>query len=144
MSIRHYRLPLALVAGVSLLAAGCGSDRPADPAAAGAAPPPPVAQANDDDTDITIFTVLGMAKRQSRQSIGPQTGNAVSPVLWQAAQETLKFAGISSEDPMTGLLVTDWYSPPSNRTQRLRVSVFILSRALRSDSLAVNVDRQER
>ena len=44
---------------------------------------------------------------------------------------------------MTGLLVTNWYSPPGKPNERLRVSVFILSRALRSDSLSVTVDRQE-
>ena len=146
MSVRHYRLSLAVAASVSLLAAGCGSDRRpefADPIT-GAVPPRPVAQASDDDTDITIFTVLGLAKRETQRNIGPQTGDQVSPVLWQAAHDTLNFAGITSEDAMTGLLVTNWYSPPANRAQRLRVSVFILSRALRSDSVAVTVERQER
>ena len=59
-------------------------------------------------------------------------------------RSTLHFAGISSEDPMSGLLVTKWYSPPGKPGERLRVSVFILSRALRSDSLAVTVDREVR
>ena len=45
---------------------------------------------------------------------------------------------------MTGLLVTDWYSPKDKTRERLRVSVFILSRALRSDSLSVSVERQVR
>src|SRR5437762_1000462 len=110
MSVRHYRLSLALAASVSLLTAGCGSDRRpelADPIT-GVVPPRPVAQADADDTDITILTVLGLAKRETQRNIGPQTGNAVSPVLWQAAQETLNFARISSEDPMTGLLMTEW------------------------------------
>ena len=88
--------------------------------------------------------MLGLAKRDAERNIGPQTGNTVSPVLWQAALDTLHFAGFTSEDPMTGLLVTNWYSPPGKPNERLRVSVFILSRALRSDSLSVTVDRQER
>ena len=146
MFARHYRLSLALVAALSLPATGCGPDsrtsKAVDPITGAA--PPRIAQASDDDTEETIFTVLGMAKRESQRNIGPPTGNQVSPVLWQAAHDTLNFAGITSEDPMTGLLVTDWYSPARNRAQRLRVSVFILSRALRSDSLSVNVDRQER
>src|SRR5258708_8652217 len=96
------------------------------------------------DTEATIFTVLGLAKREWERGIGPQTGSGVSPELWLASQETLHFAGTSSEDPMTGLLVTDWYTPAGKRTERLRVSVFITSRALRSDSVAVNVERQER
>ena len=45
---------------------------------------------------------------------------------------------------MTGLLVTDWYSPQGKPDERLRVSVFVLSRALRSDSVTVTVERQER
>ena len=69
--------------------------------------------------------------------------DAVSPVLWEAARDTLGFAGFSSEDPMTGLLVTNWYSPAGKTNERLRINVFILSRALRSDSLSVTIDRQE-
>ena len=38
----------------------------------------------------------------------------------------------------------NWYSPPGKPNERLRINVFILSRALRSDSLSVTVDRQER
>lgn len=96
------------------------------------------------DTEANIFTVLGLAKRESARSVGPQTGNAVSPELWQASLDTLTFAKVSSEDPITGLLVTDWYSPAGKPRERLRVTVFILSRALRSDSLTVSVERQER
>ncbi len=96
------------------------------------------------DTDATLWTMLGLAKRESEKNPGPQTGDEVSPILWQAAQDTLHFAGFSSEDPMTGLLVTNWYSPPAKPNERLRVSVFILSRALRSDSVTVTVERQVR
>ena len=148
MSPRHYRPLLGLAASLSLLTAGCGSDRAvrqADPVT-GAVPPQAAARTVPvgEDTEETIFTVLGLAKRESQRNIGPQTGNGVSPELWLATQETLHFAGTSSEDPMTGLLVTNWYSPAGKSTDRLRVSVFITSRALRSDSVAVNVERQER
>ena len=149
MSPRHYRLLLGLAASVSLMVAGCGSDWPGTfvtSPAAGAPSSPPVAENTTDqiDTEATLWTVFGFAKRDSEQNVGPQTGNAVSPILWQATQDTLHFAGFASEDPMTGLLVTDWYSPPGKPNERLRVSVFILSRALRSDSLAVTVERQAR
>ncbi len=151
MSARHYRLLLGVSASLSLLGAGlttgCGSDRAAnqktDPAT-GAPLQQPTRTASADDTDETLWTVLGLARRQSERNIGPQTGSGVSPVLWQAAQETLHFAGTTSEDPMTGLLVTDWYSPRGKPGERLRVTAFITSRALRSDSLSVNVERQER
>lgn len=149
MSIRHYRPLLGLAASISLLLpgllAGCGSDPLAglDPVT-GTRPKQPAAitAAAQDDSDETIFTVLGLAKRESQRNIGPLTGAGVSPVLWEAAHDALKFAGIGSEDPMTGLLVTNWYSPPGKPSERLRVTAFITARALRSDSLAVSIQRQ--
>lgn len=168
MSVRYYGSLLAVAASLSLPLAGCGLElkkeypstagvaataAPAAPtpvpalAAAAAAPASPttkVASLDPYGTDQTIWTVLGLAKRDAERNEGPQTGNTVSPVLWQAALETFHFAGTSSEDPLTGVVVTNWYSPPSKPTERLRVSVFILSRALRSDSLGVTVERQVR
>jgi hypothetical protein len=138
-----------LVAGLAVvLTAGCGSDpgREARDPVTGRLPTQAVRQAPIDDpthTEENIWTVLGLAKRSSERDIGPQTGKTVSPVLWEAARDTLAFAGLASEDPMTGQIVTNWYSPPGKPNERLKVSVFILSRALRSDSLSVTVDRQE-
>jgi hypothetical protein len=148
MSARYYGLLLGVAASVSLIIVGCSGRRAelaADPVT-GAMPPPPVAKTNADepDTEATLWTLLGLAKRESDRNIGPQTGATVSPVLWQATLDTLNFAGISSEDPMSGLLATNWYSPRGKPQERLRVIVFILSRALRSDSITVTVERQER
>lgn len=150
MSARYYGLLLGLAASTSLLTAGCGSDRArqaADPVT-GRLPTPivaPQAAARDPDrTDETLWSWLGLGKRRSESDAGPQTGGSVSPVLWVAARDALEFAGTASEDPMTGLLMTNWYSPPAKPNERLRVSVFILSRALRSDSVTVTVERQER
>lgn len=157
MSALYYRLLRAAAAGFPLFAAGlvvasiagCGSGPPPearDPVT-GRLPATPVNQSPIDDpqrTDETIWTVLGLAKKDAERNVGPQTGNTVSPVLWEASRDALGFAGFASEDPFTGLLVTNWYTPPGKPNERLRVSVFILSRALRSDSLSLTVDRQER
>jgi Domain of unknown function (DUF3576) len=146
MSLRYYRLLLGVAASLSLLTAGCGSNRPetaADPVT-GKMPTAPVAQRKSDepDTQATLWTVLGLAKSPSEGNVGPQTGNSVSPILWQATLDTLHFAGVNAEDPMTGLYRTNWYSPPGTAAERLRVTVFVLSRALRSDSVAVTVERE--
>ena len=85
------------------------------------------------DTEATIWTVLGLAKKPSEHEPGPQTGNTVSPILWQAAHDTLNFVKFSSEDPLTGLLVTNWYSPRDKPDERYKISVFVLSRELRSE-----------
>ena len=174
MSVRYYGSLLAVAASLSLPLAGCGLELKKEypstvaapvasaPAAPAVMPAPVLAPAasatatapvsattraaafDPDGTDQTLWTVLGLAKRDAQRNQGPQTGNTVSPVLWQATLDTLHFAGTSSEDPLTGVVVTNWYSPPAKPGERLRVSVFILSRALRSDSLAVTVERQVR
>jgi hypothetical protein len=148
MLVRYYGLSLGLVASISLGLAGCSGGRaangPQDTVAGSATPQVAAEKAEDDWTDQTLWTWIGLAKLPSRQNQGPRTGALVSPVLWAAAQDALRFAGISSEDPVTGLLVTKWYSPPGKPDERLRISVFILSRALRSDSLAVTAERETR
>ena len=72
----------------------------------------------------------GVGSRQEREAErppGPQTGRQVSPVLYQAALDTLKFTKLASEDPLGGSLVTDWYSPRDKPDERFRIDVFILS-----------------
>ena len=150
MSVRYYRLLPAFAASLSLLLpgllGGCGSNR-ADSDAGG--PRPTAVQAasskpDEIDTESNIWTVLGMAKRPSQRNLGPQIGDQVSPIIWEAAHDALSFVKIASEDPLTGVIQTDWYSPPGKPNERLRVNVFILSRALRSDSVSVSVEREQR
>jgi hypothetical protein len=148
MSAGYYRLLPMLAASLSLLTAACGSDRPATGAGADPqAPPAPTSarsQPEEIDTESSIWTVLGLAKRPSQRRQGPQVGDQVNPTLWLAVHDTLGFMRIVSEDPLTGMLTTDWYSPPRKPAERLRISVFILSPVLRSDALSLTVERQER
>jgi hypothetical protein len=96
------------------------------------------------DTEATIWTVLGLAKKPSEHEPGPHTGNTVSPILWQAALDTLSFVKFSTQDPLTGELVTEWYSPQDKPNERYKIDVFVLARTVRSDAVAVTIDRQER
>ncbi|MBV8122040.1 MAG: DUF3576 domain-containing protein [Alphaproteobacteria bacterium] len=149
----HYRLPAVLAASLSLMLVACGSTRPAPQAAGppGAASPPQDAAnlktaadtPGEIDTEATIWTVLGLAKKPSQHPPGPHTGNTVSPILWQAARDTLSFVKFTTEDPLTGELVTDWYSPKGKPNERYKIDVFVLARTLRSDAVAVTIDRQE-
>ncbi|HEU0157043.1 MAG TPA: DUF3576 domain-containing protein [Stellaceae bacterium] len=148
MTVIHYRLPAVLAASLSLALAACASTAPTPgPQVAGKAKDSAQLfvqkEPNEIDTDATIWTVLGMAKEQRYREPGPQTGSTVSPILWQAALDTLSFVKFASQDPLGGSLVTDWYSPKGNPNVRYRITVFVLSRSLASDSVAVTVDRQE-
>lgn len=148
MPAAYHRLLPAFAATVLLLG-GCSASKVAQPDAAMAELPQPVQQEASAgtegtmDTEATIWTILGIAKRPSAE-VGPQTGPGVSPVLWQAVLDTLNFVELDSTDPVAGLAVTKWYSPKNKPNERYRITAFVKSRALRSDALAVTVERQTR
>lgn len=149
MPVPYYRLLAAFAASLSLLLGACTATKTAQSDAVAAELPKPEQQeASADvdggmDTETTFWQLIGVAKKPSKIP-GPQTGPGVSPILWQAAIDTLNFADFDSQDPTAGLIVTKWYSPKNKPNERLRVTVFIKSRALRSDSLFVTVERQTR
>jgi len=148
MPAPYYRLLVAFAASLSLLVSGCIATKTTQSDASVAELPKPVQQEaalpeGEMDTESTIWTLLGIAKKP-HTDLGPETGPGVSPVLWQAALDTLNFAGMDSLDPQAGLMVTNWYSPKGKSDERLRITGFIKSRALRSDSIVVTVERQTR
>ena len=144
MPVVHYRLSVAFAASLSLAVASCAATQSSDPPNAANGQQASTSDPGEIDTEATIWTVLGIAKKESQRQIGPQTGSTVSPILWQAALDTLNFVSFASEDPLAGSLVTDWYSPSGKPNERYKVNVFILARSLRSDALAVTVTRQAR
>ena len=144
MSVAHYRLSVAFAASLSLAVAACGLQPLSEQPDAANAQQASTAEPSEIDTEATIWTVLGLAKKESEKPIGPQTGATVSPILWQATLDTLNFVTFASQDPLAGSLVTDWYSPSDKPNERYRINVFILARTLRSDALAVTVTRQAR
>jgi hypothetical protein len=71
---------------------------------------------------------------------GPGIG--VNPFLWRGALLTLGSVPLVSADPFGGVIITDWYNPVTAPDERFKENVFILSGALRSDGIRVNVFRQ--
>jgi len=72
------------------------------------------------------------------------SGIGVNSFLWRASLDTLSFLPLSSADPFGGVIITDWYTPPESPQERLKVTVYILGRELRSDGVRVAVFRQKR
>jgi hypothetical protein len=73
---------------------------------------------------------------------GDESGIGVNSYLWRAALDTVAFMPLASADPFGGVILTDWYSPPDNAGERLKLNVFILDKQLRSDGIQVKVFRQ--
>jgi hypothetical protein len=140
MLASYYRFLLPLAATLSLALGACSSDTPQ------AAAPMKQLAANEPkgfDSDATIWSFLGLTREHPEQEPGPKTGPNVNPILWEAARQTLSFAKTASQDPMTGQLTTKWYSPQGKPDERFKIYVFFFDRDLRSDSIAVNVLRQQ-
>jgi hypothetical protein len=83
------------------------------------------------DTGATI-----VAGGNNRLTLG------VNSYLWHATLDTLAFMPLQSADPFGGVVITDWYVAPNAPSERLKVTIYIMDRALRADGLKVVVFRQ--
>jgi hypothetical protein len=75
-------------------------------------------------------------------SSGGRITLGVNAFLWHASLDTLSFMPLQSADPFGGVILTDWYSDPSDPNERMRVTVYILDRRLRADGIRVTAFRQ--
>jgi len=100
----------------ALVLAGCGSSNDG---------------AREMDTGTSSIT-----SGSSRVTLG------VNSYLWHASLDTLSFLPLASADPFGGVIISDWYVAPSSPNERLKVTVYIMDRALLADGLKVVVFRQ--
>ncbi len=66
----------------------------------------------------------------------------VNSYLWRASLDTLSFMPLMQADSSGGVIVTDWYTNPSNPGERVKVSVTILDQDLRADALRIAASRE--
>ncbi|HEY6432977.1 MAG TPA: DUF3576 domain-containing protein [Acetobacteraceae bacterium] len=86
---------------------------------------------------------FGTAKQQKQDnSGGVGAGLGVNAYLWRGALDTLSFMPLSSADPFSGVIITDWYSPPTTEGERFKATAYIMGRELRSDAVRVAIFRQ--
>ena len=69
-------------------------------------------------------------------------GLGVNSYLWRASLDTISFMPVNSADPFGGVIITDWHSPGQVDSERFKMNVYILGRALRADGVRVAVFRQ--
>lgn len=66
----------------------------------------------------------------------------VNAFLWRATLDTLAFMPMASADPFGGVIITDWYAPPSAPQTRFKVNAYILSKVLTASAVQVSVFEQ--
>ena len=104
----------------------------------------------DDPTRETIFGPGGLSAALFDDKAGISDGGGggggigVNAFLWRAALDTFSFLPPFSADPIGGVIIYDWYSPPETPGERFKVTVYILDTRLRADGIKVAVFRQVR
>jgi hypothetical protein len=66
----------------------------------------------------------------------------VNAYLWRASLETVSFMPLVQTDANGGVIVTDWYVNPQNPAERMKMTITVLDKDLRSDALRVAASRQ--
>jgi len=80
---------------------------------------------------------------EDRSATGGDVSQAgVNAYLWRGAIDTLSFMPFASADPVGGIIITDWYTPPTATGERFKATAYILGTQLRSDAIRVAVFRQ--
>lgn len=87
-------------------------------------------------------TVFNFGKSNKNEEAGANSGVGVNAYLWRGALDTLSFMPLVSADAFGGVIITDWYQPPSASGERFKATAYILGRQLRADGVKVSIFRQ--
>lgn len=82
------------------------------------------------------FDIL-TGKDKSSNETGSIIGMPVNPYLWKASLETINFMPLSSVDPISGTIITDWYSSQNNQNERCKLNIFINGAELKTQNIRV-------
>ena len=141
------RLTVVTLLLASMLAlVGCGhtTPNPTDPAYSGMQGPNATGDMPGGSVLGDSSLVFGTDKGRTNKGGGGTGGGAlgVNAYLWRGALDTLSFMPLSSADPFGGVIITDWFTPPSSNGERFKATAYILGRELRSDGVRVTIFRQ--
>ena len=75
-----------------------------------------------------------------------QSGDSlpVNALLWRAALDIASFVPLDDVDTFGGSIVTEWHQPKATPNQRLKLTMFVVGRELRSDAITVRAYIQNR
>lgn len=73
---------------------------------------------------------------------GGAMGMSANPYIWRAALETVSFMPLASADSVGGVIVTDWYSSATSKSERLKLTIYITDRQLRADAIKVTIHKE--
>ena len=125
------RLTALVLSGI--LFAGCSNFQPAQP--------------QEEKEPVSFLTgKTGGIKLSDLGDLNKSDAGAlpVNAILWRASLEITALLPIADVDTFGGTIITDWYSLPDKANERIKITVFVVDRELRSDAIRVTVHVQNR
>ena len=86
---------------------------------------------------------LKLSDFDSKES-SPGDSLPVNALLWRAALDIASFVPLDDVDTFGGSIVTEWHHPKDRPNQRLKLTMFVIGRELRSDAITVRAYIQKR
>lgn len=83
---------------------------------------------------IITFSTNSFASNSAPYQIG------VNRFAWYAALKLINFMPLSSADPFSGVIITDWYS--LNENEKYKVDIYVLEENLTANTVQVKVFKQ--
>ena len=68
----------------------------------------------------------------------------VNALLWRAALDVASYVPLDDVDTFGGSIVTEWHQSKATPNQRLKLTMFVIGRELRSDAITVRAYIQNR
>ena len=136
---------IAAIVAVATLAACSGDQRAQEPVGPRSGP---TGKYNPNDESLfgeggaSLTNLFGGGS--SRKTPGETDALPVNKYLWRATLDTLSFLPLSSTDPFTGVIATDWGANPDAPGERFKVTAYMVRPALAASSLKVAVYREVR
>ena len=109
-------------------------------ACSGTAPPAP--QPEGPGSFLTGKAEQGIKIGDIFNGNNTSAGLPINALLWRASLDILSTIPLDDIDAFGGTIVTEWYAVPETPQERIKVSVFVLGRELRSDGIRVVVNKQ--
>ncbi len=78
----------------------------------------------------------------NKKKIEEEIGIGVNSYLWRASLDTFSFMPFQNVEPFSGVITTDWHSPPGEPNQRMKINAVILDRQLRADGIKIALFHQ--
>ena len=122
-----------LLITILLMISSCSNDKSVFSSKVNGETQKPILVLEDTSKDVLLSKVINS---QNLDNIN------VNGYLWRATLNILSLAPLISTDALSGIIITDWYANKNIQNQRLKLTSYINTNELKSESINVKVEIQ--